>query len=661
MATTHFSIERFYGAKHGSADNLVQLGCAAEAVNVDTSDGALQTLVGGVPYPTFLEMDNPNLYGLNPELLWEDTENYSYYISNGKIIRVYADWIESGPATYADIIYDPALHAASEEAAAAEEAMLRSIDRLFMTSINGERVVIGLCDAYDEEVPGPVLIQWHTDYEHGGFEIRPFGTGMFITSDAITAVTTGANSVITGVKIGRAMTLPEKARCLYAGVYIMATENEQLDFTAAYVSACTIGTNETTLTFKDALPAGSVSVGNYIKVRGGLSNQPVSFMHTFFGRLFAAGDVNFPNRLYWSCLPGDGRTIEDWTADDASPDTGGGYVQVGDEGYISALFSYQSQLLIWKGDELWRLYGATPSQYTLELVFRGAGRRKIMSSSDVSIYSSIMQNRVADVHGVPYVLLDEGLYYYDGNSLNRVDSDNALMTFLQQEAGIPISEYGVNYSKEISDVYSVSCWRDNLYFCHDLGSAASSAHLVKYDLRTGTLTSYMYDGPVVATRQGLLVPTQSVPTALNRTFILLDSLSTDGPALYNLPYDLWLGPKLWEDEFHYRGLLLNGEKIPIDAAWESRDLTFGEVSYTKTLRRIGLDVTGPIRVIVKSPEYTLHDAVYDTTDVRARRFLWIPVEMPYECSFRIRFESVDGHPFRIHNGVDFYIATNQRN
>lgn len=652
MATTHFSIPRFYGAKYGSADNLVQLGCAAEAVDIDTSDGALQSLVGGVPYPTRFEggVELP----FDPRTLWEDTKDYAYYISrsspsSAKIVKVVSDQSETSFYTEASVIYDPAIHASSAEAAVAEQKMLARIVRLLITSIGGQRVVIGLCDEYDEDVPCPVLISWEADTEHDGFFIRPFGTGMFITSDAITEVTTGTDSVITGVKIGRAMTLAEKHRCLYAGVYIMATEDEQLDFTAAYVSDCTVGTNDTTITFLDALPAGSVSVGNYVKVRGGLSNQPVSFMHMFFGRLFAAGDVNFPNRLYWSCLPGDGRTIEDWTADDASPDTGGGYVQVGDEGYITALFSYQSQLLIWKGDELWRLYGTTPSQYTLELVFRGAGMYRMIDFQGYEAWNpTIMQERITDVHGVPYVLIDEGLYYYDGNSLTRVDSDRTLESFLRERVGDDIDAYGFAYSKEISQVRSTAFWHGFLYFC-------DNARLHRYDISSGTLSEIDYGGPIVATRRGIM-------TCVNdRGYILLDKLSSEAYVLNHLSYDSWLGPRDWIEEFHYAGRTALGDKRPINTVWESPDLTFGEVSYTKTLRRIGLDVTGPIRVIVKAPECTLHDAVYDMTDRRARRFLWIPVEMPYECSFRIRFESVDGNPFRIHNGVDFYIDTKQRN
>lgn len=44
----------------------------------------------------------------------------------------------------------------------------------------------------------------------------------------------------------------------------------------------------------------------------GQSNKPVQYLAMYRDRLFAAGDPSYPNRLYWSQLPGSGRTIEAW-------------------------------------------------------------------------------------------------------------------------------------------------------------------------------------------------------------------------------------------------------------------------------------------------------------------------------------------------------------
>lgn len=642
MATTHFSISRFSGAKYGTADDLVQLGYASEAVNVDTSDGALQTLVGAVPYPKIL--DTSGLH-FNPRLMWESRDGTVMFIDHDRIVQVYLDFVgEVGDQTHGRVVYAPE---SSEE-----RGYLSHVERLFRTTIDGELVVIGLSHAYGDGQffnKGPVVI----GFEDGNYYVRPFGTGMFLTSDEITGVFTNESDQITGVRVDRVFSDDEIVRCNYAGVYIMETEDEELDFTAAYIKVCRLFEDHTTLVFKDPLPAASVEVGNYVKVRGGLSDQPVSFMHMHFGRLFAAGDPNFPNRLYWSCLPGDGRTIEDWTADDASPETGGGYVQVGDVGYISALFSYRDQLLIWKGSELWRLYGATPSQYTLELVYSGAGQEY----PNLDTWPIYMQDRIADVHGVPYVLLDTGLYYYDGSGLAQASSDRVIRAFAQQRSGPSVFNYGNDFSKGVLGADFVCFYNGCLYF-RPLGDYGGSAGVVKYDISTGTLIEYDYQ-TCVATGQGILVADKGIGVNNRlRLYLLLDDLEMRSDVLdYNGAHDPTFR---WEDAYHYI-VEQNGSQGPINAVWESHDLTFGEVSYTKKLRRIGLDVTGPIRVQVKTPEHGLYDQVFDMTDRRARRFLWIPVDMPYECSFRIRFESVDGAPFRVHNGVDFYIETSQRN
>ena len=59
------------------------------------------------------------------------------------------------------------------------------------------------------------------------------------------------------------------------------------------------------------------------------SNIPVSFLTMYRGRLFAAGDAAYPDRLYYSVLPGSGRTVEQWGAGEAAPAVEGGHVEIG--------------------------------------------------------------------------------------------------------------------------------------------------------------------------------------------------------------------------------------------------------------------------------------------------------------------------------------------
>ncbi len=96
----------------------------------------------------------------------------------------------------------------------------------------------------------------------------------------------------------------------------------------------------------------------------GLSDMPQKHLETYYGRLFAAGDPAHLSRLYWSQAPGDARTVENWAQDAASPNTGGGHVEVGTGADpITGLFALSNQLLIFKQDTLYRLLGDRPSNF----------------------------------------------------------------------------------------------------------------------------------------------------------------------------------------------------------------------------------------------------------------------------------------------------------
>ncbi|MBQ3108071.1 MAG: hypothetical protein IJC67_00525, partial [Clostridia bacterium] len=91
----------------------------------------------------------------------------------------------------------------------------------------------------------------------------------------------------------------------------------------------------------------------------GQSNVPVNYLAMYKSRLFAAGEAANPNRLYWSQLPGDERSIEDWGPVEASPNVEGGHTEIGDTGGdpIVALMALSNQLLIFKERSLYRLIG----------------------------------------------------------------------------------------------------------------------------------------------------------------------------------------------------------------------------------------------------------------------------------------------------------------
>ena len=80
--------------------------------------------------------------------------------------------------------------------------------------------------------------------------------------------------------------------------------------------------------------------GDSAEIRGGGSDEHVAYAELYANRLFAAGDPDAPYRLYWSSVPGDGRTVEDWLSVDGSYDASGGYVEVGDGSADNTLITW---------------------------------------------------------------------------------------------------------------------------------------------------------------------------------------------------------------------------------------------------------------------------------------------------------------------------------
>ena len=103
---------------------------------------------------------------------------------------------------------------------------------------------------------------------------------------------------------------------------------------------------------------------------GGLSDKPVQYLTIYRDRLFAAGDPSFPNRLYWSQLPGSGRSIEEWGEVPDSANVSGGHAEIGGTAGdpIQGLCALSNQLLIFKKRSIYRLLGDKPGNFTIERV-----------------------------------------------------------------------------------------------------------------------------------------------------------------------------------------------------------------------------------------------------------------------------------------------------
>ncbi|MBQ7061324.1 MAG: hypothetical protein IJM85_06035 [Clostridia bacterium] len=134
----------------------------------------------------------------------------------------------------------------------------------------------------------------------------------------------------------------------------------------------------------------------------GCSDIPCAFLTVYRGRLFAAGESENPDRLYYSCLPGSGRTVENWGYVEASPAVEGGHAEVGSIGGdpIVAIKALSNQLLIFKKHSLYRLIGDRPSNFTIEHI-------------DASVPETV--HTAIGIHGdILYFVTKNGLYYYNG-------------------------------------------------------------------------------------------------------------------------------------------------------------------------------------------------------------------------------------------------------
>lgn len=134
----------------------------------------------------------------------------------------------------------------------------------------------------------------------------------------------------------------------------------------------------------------------------GCSDIACVYIAMYRGRLFAAGDGGHPNRLYYSQLPGDGRSIEDWGYYPASPLVEGGHADVGPEDGdpITGIFALSNQLIIIKRYSVYRLIGDRPSNFTIERV--GGGEENPLPAAAAVCGDSL------------YYATKRGLYCFNG-------------------------------------------------------------------------------------------------------------------------------------------------------------------------------------------------------------------------------------------------------
>ncbi len=218
------------------------------------------------------------------------------------------------------------------------------------------------------------------------------------------------------------------------------------------------------VTLKNA-PAAAPAVNDAAKVRGGVSTAKVNYLAIHFSRLFAAGDPEKPSRLYYSQIAGDGRTIEDWSADDFSVNAGGGFMEVGDSvgDPIMGLVALSTQLLIIKRYSIYRLLGDRPGNYTIERVDAEVER---------------LTHTAVTMHGdVAFYLTPAGLCYFNNVTAQVMPDARNLQKFMK---GCYVSQ---SKACEAKDRLYFSCYRGD-----DAAGREYDDHIIVYDVGRRTYT-----------------------------------------------------------------------------------------------------------------------------------------------------------------------------
>lgn len=446
-----FSIPEFYGIRQDMDSRLLPFGTAYTAKNIETSDGNLSVAKG---FTKYLPETNTNNHAKVPDGGNTSNKPRALVIAHTNsgtdkiyVVSVYRIYVWNPTTSQWDMLNRPdgtGFNFYSANPPLPGLTSIFQIDKLQTRIGSDDSILIGT---------GKHRI---IKINIGNDTAEEFGSGAYYEMGQ-----SSAYSSLT-ITMSAALTDEAKRRALLYGVYLTNSH---------YYAEVDSIPNNTTIKLK-ASPGVALSAPFYVTTRGGSSDAKINFIETFANRLFAAGDPDNPCRLYWSCVPGDGRTYEDWFMVEGSEDASGGYVEVNaDDGDpIIGITALSNQLLIFKRHSVWRLYGDRPSTFTLERVEKN---------------SDMMSNRGVIVrHDVPYFLMPDGVYTYDGVGIAPLDGGTShLKRFFQGE-----DDYNYEAGRPKIDRSTCAFWNNRLYFSYRIGDNTQREEngLVVYDAARGT-------------------------------------------------------------------------------------------------------------------------------------------------------------------------------
>lgn len=329
-----------------------------------------------------------------------------------------------------------------------------------------------------------------------------------------------------------------------------------------------------------------------------LSNVPVNYMCMHYDRIFAAGDPENPSTLYYSKVPGDGATIEDWSIDPNSSAKSGGSVIIGNSrgDPIMGVVALATQVLILKKFSTYRLQGDNPATWSIE---------RIESESEKMCHSSLT------IHGdMAYYLTPAGLYYFNNIIVQPMPNARMLQGFMRT-AYVETSK-----GAECGDKLYLSCYVGDSPTQRDYDN-----HLIIYDIYRGT---YMV-------RDG---------------FKIADMVSHDG-VLYLVN----------DNRYIYKcnvGTTYDGGQIR--AYWQTQRTDLNKKYQDKKIRSVYLRGQGKLVFDVLAGDSVTREPrnINDREEVVEI----IPLS-DYSRTFAFRFENEAGSYFSLEGGLEALMDTNE--
>jgi hypothetical protein len=376
-----YRIQEFFGIQQQTDGTLLPATSAADARNIDTSDGNLSVAKGYVKYIATILPDTERVL----KLIVARGATVKWYVVTAKKIYVWASPTWTTVYTFSTTLTTTQIDYV--------QTQIGTDDYLIIAT--GETQMI--------------KVKISTD------AAESFGTGEYSYSGTVSSYNSGTKTVtLSGTLSAEAI-----RHAPLDGITINGTWH-----------AVESATSTTVVLVDD--PDPDPASPNAATIRGGGSNFSCNFCDMYFGRFFSCGDPTNPSRLYWSAVSGDGRTIEDWLSVEGSADASGGYVEIGDNGgdAIIGMTILSDRLMIFKRYSVYYLRGDRPSNYAVERVENFSER---MSNASVVVKNNL-----------PYYLTASGIQVYDGTGIVPINEGVRYLNSFFQTINSALQSKGVH-------------------------------------------------------------------------------------------------------------------------------------------------------------------------------------------------------------------------